>query len=97
MDDELDNLTHENDAHSSIVPRWLSIDRAADYSSLSVASIRRLLAGGKLVARRPVRGRVVIDRLELDSFVAGSVASIRVGRGKHRMTSPKVGQPNSND
>jgi hypothetical protein len=73
-----------------LTPRWLSIERAADYCSLSPCSIRRLLAAGKLTPHRPVRGRIVIDRLQLDALVAGSTASIRVGRGKHRTSTPAL-------
>lgn len=63
--------------------RWLSIAAAADYASLSRDSIRYLLDSGKLAARRPVRGRVVIDRLELDSLIDGATSTPRHRRGQY--------------
>lgn len=62
--------------------RWLSVADAAVYSSLSEESIRRLMAANKLTAHRPVRGKIVIDRLELDAFILGSTAEPRKGRGR---------------
>lgn len=62
-------------------PRWLSVKAAAEYSSLSPDSIRQLLSGGKLTAHRPVRGRIVVDRVELDSVIGSATAGIRGGRG----------------
>ena len=65
-------------------PRWLSVDGGAKYCSLSPKSIRNLLASGKLHAHRPVRGRIVIDRIELDTMIAGSNTTPRNGRGMTR-------------
>jgi excisionase family DNA binding protein len=62
--------------------RWLSAEEAANYSRLSVESIRRLLSGGKLTSHRPVRGRVLVDRLELDALIQSSTATPRTGRGR---------------
>ena len=62
--------------------RWLTVTSAAEYSDLSPESIRRLISAGKLTPRRPVKGRILIDRLELDSMIAGSTATLRKGRGK---------------
>jgi excisionase family DNA binding protein len=64
--------------------RWLTVEAAADYAGLSTESVRRLLAGGKLTAHRPVRGRILIDRRELDSLIESSTANPRSGRGLHR-------------
>ena len=47
--------------------RFLSIASAARYADLSVESVRRLIAAGKLTALRPVKGKVLVDRRELDS------------------------------
>lgn len=63
-------------------PRFLSVERAADYCSLSVESIRRLLASGKLTPLHPVRGRVVLDRNQLDAYVLGADSRPRTGRGR---------------
>jgi excisionase family DNA binding protein len=62
-------------------PRYLSVLQAARYAGLSADSIRNLLAGGKLKALRPVPGRVLIDRRELDAFILGSTSRPRRGRG----------------
>jgi excisionase family DNA binding protein len=61
--------------------RFLTVDDTATYTGLSVESVRKLLAGGKLRALRPVKGRIVIDRNEIDSLVLSSDAQPRVGRG----------------
>jgi hypothetical protein len=50
---------------------------------VSAGSICRLLAAGKLMAHRPVKGRVLIDRLALDSLVQGATTAVRTGRGCH--------------
>jgi len=67
---------------SKATARWLSVQQAAAYSALSVRSIRQLLSAGRLQAHRPVRGKIVIDRLELDSHIATSTATPRTGRGR---------------
>lgn len=71
-------------ALGTVPPRWLSIKAAAEYSSLSPDSIRQLLSSGKLAAHRPVRGRIVVDRLELDSYVGSATSGVRNGRGARR-------------
>ena len=67
----------------TIQDRYLSISRAAAFCSLSVSTIRNLLQRGKLRALRPVAGRVVIDRTELEKFVNQSTAVPLVRRGIH--------------
>jgi hypothetical protein len=64
------------------VPRFFSVERAAAHSDLSPESIRRLLNAGKLTALRPVRGRVLVDRVQLESYIAGSAQTLRRGRGR---------------
>jgi hypothetical protein len=64
------------------VPRYLSVKQAAEYSSLSEDSIRGMIAGGKLKPLRPVPGRIVIDRLQLDAAIQSSTAQPRKGRGR---------------
>lgn len=61
--------------------RFFGVDEAAKYASLSPESIRRLLAGGRLTALRPVTGRVLIDRRELDSLILASNQRPRRRRG----------------
>lgn len=61
--------------------RWLSIAEGSAYTGLSVASLKTLLASGKLTSHRPVRGRVLLDRHEIDSVIQSSTNQIRRGRG----------------
>jgi len=61
--------------------RFLTVQGAAEHSSLSPESIRRLISAGKLTALRPVRGRVLIDRRQLDSVVLSATQRPRRGRG----------------
>lgn len=63
--------------------RFLTIETAALHVGLSISSIRRLLAAGRITALRPIRGRVLIDRLELEAFVLSSSNVPRTGRGRH--------------
>lgn len=63
-------------------PHWLTVDVAARYSSLSVKSIRNLVSAGRLNASRAVRGRLLIERRELDAVLAGGFGQRpRTGRG----------------
>jgi excisionase family DNA binding protein len=66
----------------ALAPRFLNVAGAAAHVGLSVRSIRNLLSAGKLVGYRPVRGRVLIDRMELEALVSSSTATPRVGRGR---------------
>lgn len=68
--------------------RFLSIRSAAAYSDLSTDSIRRLLERGDLTAHRPVKGRVLLDRLELDRVILGSTTRPVNGRGRRRQIGP---------
>ena len=61
--------------------RFFTVKNAAAYSDLSEESIRRLLTSGQLTKLRPVRGRIVIDRKELDAYILASTSSLRKGRG----------------
>jgi excisionase family DNA binding protein len=61
--------------------RYLSVADAAVYTSLSTDTIRSLLASGKLTGLRPVGGRVLVDRRELDSLLQSSTKRPRRGRG----------------
>jgi excisionase family DNA binding protein len=63
--------------------RFFGVAEAAAYCGLGPDSIRSLIAGGKLSGHRPVPGRVLIDRRELDSLIASSTAAPRGGRGKY--------------
>ena len=63
--------------------RFLSIESAAAYVDLSAKSIRRLISAGKLKPLRPVRGKIVIDRIALEQLVATSDAHPRNSRGQN--------------
>jgi excisionase family DNA binding protein len=65
-------------------PRYLTVVQAADYTALSQDSIRALLAGGKLTALRPVAGRILIDKQELDALLRSSTRRPSRGRGQRR-------------
>lgn len=63
-------------------PRWLSVDVAAKYCSLSPRSIRNLIASGRVTPSRAVRGKVLIDRLQLDAALSAECGrQLRCGRG----------------
>ena len=74
-------------------PRFLSVRRAAAYASLSEVSIRRLLDSGKLTSLRPGRGKILIDRIQLDAVVVSATAVPRMGRGIR--TSSNAGKRNA--
>lgn len=63
-------------------PRWQTLGVASEYASLSQASLRRLVAAGRLTAHRPVRGRVLLDQVEIDALIGGATAEPRTGRGR---------------
>jgi excisionase family DNA binding protein len=66
-------------------PRWLSVEAAARYCSLGQKSVRNLIANGKLTPSRAVRGRVLIDRMQLDSVLAAECGrTLRKSRGIRR-------------
>ena len=62
--------------------RWLTVANAAVYADLSQDTIRRLLDSGKLTPHRPVKGRILVDRQELDAHIQSSTATPRKGRGR---------------
>jgi excisionase family DNA binding protein len=65
-------------------PRFLGVEEAASYASLSAESIRRMLAAGQLTPYRPRRGRVLVDRRELEAVVLASTGRVKGGRGARR-------------
>ena len=70
-------------AGSAPTPRFLSIAHAAVYADVSEESIRRMIQRGDLTPLRPVKGKVVLDRLELERHVLGSTDRPQGGRGTH--------------
>jgi hypothetical protein len=72
------------DRQGVVAPKYVGIADAANYSGLSVESIRGLLSSGKLTALRVVRGRVTISIEELDGLIRSSTNSLRGGRGQRQ-------------
>jgi len=69
---DLDTIIQKLDvllARDSTIRRFLPVGDAARYAGVSVESIRRMLANGQLTQLRPVPGRVVVDREQLDSAI----------------------------
>lgn len=64
--------------------RFLSVEEAAEFTSLSATSIRQAIAGGHLTPHRPVSGRVVLDREQLIAWVLAPRTLQRSGRGRGR-------------
>jgi excisionase family DNA binding protein len=64
-----------------VVPAFLTIQAAAAFIGLSADSIRSLLSSGRLRAYRPVRGRILISKEELETLVLASTGQPRHGRG----------------
>jgi len=77
LDRKLDTLL----ARLAPPQRFLGVDSAASYADLSPDSIRRMVERGDLTGLRPVRGRVLIDRLELDQVILAATNRPCNGRG----------------
>jgi excisionase family DNA binding protein len=58
-------------ADTATPTRYLRYQEAAQYTRVSVATLRRAVDSGRLRAYRPSEGRVVFDKSELDQFVHG--------------------------
>jgi excisionase family DNA binding protein len=63
--------------------RFLTVADAARYTGLSTDSVRSMISTGRVTALRPVKGRVLIDRRELEAAVLASTNAPRNGRGKY--------------
>lgn len=85
----MDELTSKIDTVATTTPvvtlpqRWLSIKTAAKYTEHSTNSIRHLLLTGKLTAHRLTRGKILVDKEELDNVIRTSTNQLRKGRGFH--------------
>jgi excisionase family DNA binding protein len=75
----------ESEVDSPALPlsqrRFLTLADAAAYVSISKRTLYRLIANGTIKPRRPVPGRILLDRLELESVVGSLTATPRKGRG----------------
>jgi excisionase family DNA binding protein len=63
-----------------VAPGALSVDRAAEYLSISRAGLYRIFKSGALKPAR-IGGRTVVRRLDLDEFLARSVGADASSRG----------------
>lgn len=64
--------------------KFLNLPTASAYAGISIVSLRRLISAGKLLALRPVKGRIVLDRQALEQFIGTSSATPRTGRGLNK-------------
>ena len=80
----LDSLQSQSNKLPLSSKGFLSIKHAAEYSDLSEKSLRRLCKSGKLTELRPVSGKIVIDRKELEAYIRSCNGTPRTGRGRHR-------------
>lgn len=63
--------------------RYLSLSGAADYTSMSQSSLRRLIRTGELTGFRPAgAGKILVDAHELDALLRRS-AGRPSARGHH--------------
>ncbi len=83
--EKLDLLIERTGLEAGSEQRYLGVTGAARYSGLSEESIRRLLATRKLTGYRPIAGRVLIDRRELDALIRAADGRPRAGRGIRRV------------
>lgn len=82
--DQVSRRLDELSRRSESPARFLTISGAAKRTSLSEKSIRRAVSAGKLVGLRPVRGRLLVDVVQLDQFCLTATKQIRRGRGHRR-------------
>ena len=65
--------TAVNVTSPSILPRWMKVATAADYSALGRSTLYELLNAGKIKSHR-IGGSRLIDRESLDAFIAAQPA-----------------------
>jgi hypothetical protein len=54
---------------TELAPRYLTFASATDYCGLSEKALRKLAAQGRFRTLRPLPGRILIDRQDLDRFL----------------------------
>ena len=62
-------------------PRFFTVAGAAQWTGLSADSIRAMIDSHKVAAFRPVRGRILVGRLELERAILDSAAPQLDSRG----------------
>ncbi len=65
----------------AVQPRFFGLQGAERYAGLSVKSLRRLIATGDIVPLRPIKGKLLIDKVQLDAVILSSTLEPRKGRG----------------
>lgn len=70
-------MTRREMSQVVLAPRFLSIDDAATYTSLSPATLKRMVVAGKLTPKRPTPGRVLFDREELDRVILEATEPVK--------------------
>ena len=78
IEQKLDELIERG---NGVGQRWLSVKTAAKYADVAEKSIRGLIAAAKLTPHRPLRGKVLVDRHELDNLIATATSRPRTSRG----------------
>ena len=53
-------------------PRWMTFEVASRYCSLSIKTLRRAVASGKVSGHRLAAGRILIDKRQLDSAISAA-------------------------
>ncbi len=82
-DAEAGPMPFEAKPSGALPQRWFGVQQASEYMGIGVASVRRLISAGKLTAYRVLRGRVLLDKFEIDSLVLGSSRQLRGPRRGH--------------
>ena len=59
-------------ADTTTATRFVSLEQAAEHSTLSIQTLRRAIRRKELRAYRPSGRRVLIDVLELDMWIHGA-------------------------
>lgn len=63
-----------NVSSPTVLPRWMKVATAVEYSAIGRSTLYELLNGGKIKSHR-IGGSRLIDRESLDSFIASQPAS----------------------
>jgi hypothetical protein len=79
---------------ASAAQRFLGVKEAARFCGLSPDAIRGLVNAGRLTGFRPIAGRVLVDKRELESLILSSTRRPRRGRGVYERLSSRDGDSN---
>lgn len=73
-------------SNSTVEPAFFSLNNAAIFAGISDDSIRKLIVAGRLTAHRPVPGRTLISRKQLEAVLDSSAGA----SGKSRRQAAKA-------